>query len=143
MILSKKFKPDFYNYGVKITNDVEIEPDSCAFLHWCLPTHLFREWMPRVFSRSATSNFGQSSMSFKRIYLIPPQQEKTLVTSLMFISPRANLNDPVNFEWDQIDVERTAGIGSTSRLYLYNETNKSSPPKSTIQGYHICWIMTS
>ena len=39
-------------------------------------------------------------------------------------------------EWDQIDVERT-GIGSTSRLYLYNETNKSSPPKSTLQGYHI------
>ena len=32
---------------------------------------------------------------------------------------------------------RELGIGSTSRLYLYNETNKSSPPKSTLQGYHI------
>ena len=117
----------------KLTNDVEIELDSCAFTG--AYQHICSENGTRVFSRSATSNFGQSSMS-SRGYTIPPQQEKTLVTSLISSLQEQTSTTPSS-EWDQIDVERTAGIGSTSRLYLYNETNKSSPPKSTLQGYHI------
>lgn len=131
---SAKFKPDFYNYGVKATNDVEIELDSCAFTGGY--QHICSENGARVFSRSATSNFGQSSMWSRGFTDSSTTREDTGYISHI-IAPRANLNDPIKLEWDQIDVERTAGIGSTSRLYLYNETNKSNPPKSTLQGYHI------
>ena len=130
---SVKFKPDFYNYGVKVTNDVEIELDSCAFTG--AYQHICSENGARVFSRSARPLILDRVPCVKRYIDSSTTREDTGYISHI-ISPRLNLNDPVKLEWDQIDVERT-GIGSTSRLYLYNETNKSSPPKSTLQGYHI------
>lgn len=131
---SAKFKPDFYNYGIKATNDVELELDGCAFTGGY--QHICSENGARVFSRSATSNFGQSSMRSRGFTDSSTTREDTGYISHV-ISPKSNLSNPVNLEWDQIDVARTAGIGSTSRLYLYNETNRSIPPKSKLQGYHI------
>ena len=41
-------------------------------------------------------------------------------------------------EFNAIDVEKTVvGVASTSRLYLYNQTNEDVPPDSVIEGYRI------
>ena len=107
-----------------------VVPSLCSYQHIC------SENGQRVFSRSATSNFGQSSMCSKRIYRFLHNKRRHWL-HLSYHLSKSKPQRPRQAEWDQIDVERTAGIGSTSRLYLYNETNKSSPPKSTLQGYHI------
>ena len=77
---SAKFKPDFYNYGVKATNDVEIELDSCAFTG--AYQHICSENGARVFSRSGPLILDRVPCAQEDIP-IPPQQEKTLVTSLI------------------------------------------------------------
>ena len=43
----------------------------------------------------------------------------------------------VNLEYGAIDVSRTVSSATTSKLYLYQETNLSAPPESVIQGFRI------
>ena len=46
----------------------------------------------------------------------------------------------IAIEYDAIDVNTTGsavGVGSTSRLYLYNQTNEDVKPSSVIEGYRV------
>ena len=70
-------------------------------------TNTFVQRMERESSPDLeTSNFGQSSMWSRGYTDSSTTREDTGYISHV-ISPRTNLNDPVNLEWDQIDVERT------------------------------------
>ena len=82
--------------------------NSTVVLHWWLPTHLFREWSESLL-QIWTSNFGQSSMRSRGFTDSSTTREDTGYISHI-ISPRTNLNNPVNLEWDQIDVERTTEL---------------------------------
>ena len=53
------------------------------------------------------------------------------------IPPKENVETDINLEYGAVDVSRTVSSATTSRLYLYQETNLSAPPESVVQGYRI------
>ena len=48
-----------------------------------------------------------------------------------------SVSSTVNIEFNSIDVSKTVGVTSTGHLYLYQETNESDPPETTLQGYRV------
>ena len=53
------------------------------------------------------------------------------------IPPKENVETHINLEYGAVDVSRTVSSATTSRLYLYQETNLSAPPESVVQGYRV------
>ena len=86
---------------------------------------------------NSNSNFGAKALvskgfktnAFKRddvgyiTHIIPPKELETSEGAI---------------EFNAIDVEKTVvGVASTSRLYLYNQTNEDAAPDTVIGGYRI------
>jgi hypothetical protein len=81
------------------------------------------------FGAKALVSKGFKSTSFNRddvgyiTHIIPPKELETTQGAI---------------EFNAIDVEKTVvGVTSTSRLYLYNQTNEDVAPDSVIEGYRI------
>jgi hypothetical protein len=85
---------------------------------------------------NSNSNFGQTSLTSKGY-----REDAFDVDDIGYISnivpPRKIDTTDVNLEYTSIDVSRTVGVGSTSRLYLYNQNNPDIRPESRIQGYRV------
>ena len=85
---------------------------------------------------NSNSNFGQTSLRSKGY-----REDAFNVDDIGYISnivpPRKIDTTDINLEYTSIDVSRTVGVGSTSRLYLYNQNNPDTRPESKIQGYRV------
>ena len=85
---------------------------------------------------NSNSNFGQNSLISKGF-----REEAFTRDDVGYIShivpPRESVVSTVNIEFNSIDVSKTVGVASTGHLYLYQETNESDPPETTLQGYRI------
>ena len=53
------------------------------------------------------------------------------------IPPKENENKDISLEFNSIDVNKTVGVGTTNRLYLYNQTNLEAPPDTIVDGYRV------
>ena len=129
-----RFKPEYENFHIKCSNDSFIQVVSVFAIGYAL--HFAAESGGDLSITNSNSNFGAKALyasgfrteAFPRddvgyvTHIIPPKELEPTETTLEFTS---------------IDVSRTVGIASTSRLYLYNETNQSIPPDNVIEGYRI------
>lgn len=129
-----KYKPSYRNYHIKASNNAFIQLVSIFAIGF---SDQFVVESGGDFSiTNSNSNFGQTALrsdgfrdqSFS-------QDDVGYITNI--IPPLKNQETEINIEYDAIDVARTVGVGSTSRLYLYNETNSDARPSSVIQGYRI------
>jgi len=129
------FKPDYENFHIKASNDSVIQIVSCFAIGYA--QHFVTESGGDLSVTNSNSNFGAKALvskgfkstSFSRddvgyiTHIIPPKELETTTGAI---------------EFNAIDVEKTVvGVASTSRLYLYNQTNSSVPPDSVVEGYRI------
>jgi len=129
------FKPEYRSFHVKTVNDAYIQNVSIFAIGYA--EHFASDTGGDQSINNSNSNFGAKaivSQGFKRnafgrddvgyiTHVIPPKELETT---------------DVAIEFDSIDVEQTiVGVASTSRLYLYNQTNADITPDSVIEGYRV------
>ena len=128
------YKPAYESFHIRTINDAYIQNVSIFAIGF--HSHFNAESGGDQSINNSNSNFGSKSLlatGFKRnafprddvgyiTHVIPPREIETLEGTIEFIG---------------IDVAKTVGVASTSRLYLYNETNVSTPPQNVLQGYRV------
>ena len=129
-----KYKPSYRNFHIKASNNAFIQLVSIFAIGF---SDQFVVESGGDFSiTNSNSNFGQTALradGFRNRAF--PQDDVGYITDI--VPPLKNQETSVNLEFDAIDVSRTVGVGSTSRLYLFNQTNADASPLSVIQGYRI------
>ena len=132
---SAVFKPEYENFHIKASNDSVIQIVSCFAIGYA--NHFVTESGGDLSVTNSNSNFGAKALvskgykntAFTRddvgyiTHIIPPKELETAEGAI---------------EFNAIDVEKTVvGVASTSRLYLYDQTNEDVAPDSVIEGYRI------
>jgi len=129
-----KYKPEYSNYHIKASNNAIIQLVSIFAIGFS--EHFTTESGGDFSVTNSNSNFGQLSLKSGGY-----KEDAFGVDDIGYISniipPKRIDTTSINLEYDSIDVVRTIGIGSTSRLYLYNKNNPDIKPNSKIQGYRV------
>jgi hypothetical protein len=133
-----RFKPEYENFHIKATNDSFLQLVSVFAIGYA--QHFVTENGGDIALNNSNSNFGAKALvasGFKRTAF--PQDDYGYITHI--IPPKEIEDSEISIEFGAIDVgvttSKSAGAGTTSRLYLYNETNQNVPPRVLIDGYHI------
>jgi len=133
-----RYKSNYLNYHVKASNDAIIQAVSIFAIGYA--EHFVAESGGDQSITNSNSNFGAKSLvargyredSFARddvgyiTHIIPPQRIGSQET---IISPF--------IEFNSIDKAKTILVGSSDRLYLYNQLNVSVRPQIVVDGYRI------
>ncbi len=131
---SAVYKPSFENFHIKGTNDAFLQLVSVFAIGYA--NHFLSESGGDMSITNSNSNFGAKALvcvGFRDNAF--PRDDTGYITHIL---PPEEINQPeVNIEYEAVDVSNTIGIGNSSRLYLYNQTNQNIAPKAVIQGYRI------
>ena len=131
------YKPDYRNFHIKASNDSVIQIVSVFAIGYA--QHLLAETGGDLSVTNSNSNFGAKSLvseGFKKDAFA--RDDVGYITHI--IPPKQIESAEIAIEYDAIDVKKTGtavGVGSTSRLYLYNQTNPDAKPSSVIEGYRV------
>ena len=129
------FKPEYRSFHVKTINDAYIQNVSIFAIGYA--EHFASDTGGDQSINNSNSNFGAKaivSQGFKRNAFA--RDDVGYITHI--IPPKELETTNVAIEFDAIDVEQTVvGVASTSRLYLYNQTNADILPDSVIEGYRV------
>ena len=129
-----RFKPDYENYHIKCSNEAYLQIVSVFAIGFA--NHFLAESGGDQSINNSNSNFGAKSLvssGFRKNTFL--RDDIGYITHI--IPPKENENSEVSIEFTSIDVEKTIGIASTNRLYLYNETNVDVLPETVIDGYRL------
>ena len=133
-----RFRPEYENFHIKATNDAFLQLVSVFAIGYA--QHFVTENGGDIALNNSNSNFGAKALvssGFRREAF--NQDDHGYITHI--IPPKEIQSEEINIEFESIDVGITtqisAGAGTTSKLYLYNEINENIPPKVVIDGYHI------
>ena len=129
-----RYKPEYENFHIKASNNSIIQLVSIFAIGFS--DHFVTESGGDFSVTNSNSNFGQTSLRSVG-YREEPFDVDDIGYITNIIPPRRLDGETVNLEFNSIDVSRTVGVGSTSRLYLYNQTNPDLKPNSVIQGHRI------
>jgi hypothetical protein len=133
-----RFKPEYENFHIKATNDSFLQLVSVFAIGYA--QHFVTENGGDIALNNSNSNFGAKSLvssGFKREAF--SQDDHGYITHI--IPPKEIDPEEISVEFGAIDVgvttSKSAGAGTTSRLYLYQQTNQDAPPRVIIDGYHV------
>ena len=133
-----RFKPEYENFHIKATNDSFLQLVSVFAIGYA--QHFVVEDGGDIALNNSNSNFGAKALvssGFKRTAFA--QDDYGYITHI--IPPKEIDPEEFGVEFGAIDVgvttSKSAGSGTTDRLYLYNEANQDVRPKTVIDGYHI------
>ena len=133
-----RFKPEYENFHIKATNDSFLQLVSVFAIGYA--QHFVSENGGDIALNNSNSNFGAKALvssGFKRTAFA--QDDYGYITHV--IPPKEIDPEEFGVEFGAIDVgvttSKSAGAGTTDRLYLYNETNENIPPKTVIDGYYV------
>jgi hypothetical protein len=133
-----RFKPEYENFHIKATNDSFLQLVSVFAIGYA--QHFVTENGGDIALNNSNSNFGAKSLvasGFKRTAFT--QDDQGYITHI--IPPKEIEEEEISVEFNAIDVGittlRSAGAGTTTHLYLYNQTDENIPPKVVIDGYHV------
>ena len=127
-----KYKPAYYNFHIKASNNALVEIDSTEAAGFA--QQFVTESGGEFTVTNSNSSYGQNSLiskGFRSDAFL--RDDVGYITNI--IPPKENTDANINLEYGAIDVSKTVSVATTSRLYLYQETNLSDPPESVIQGY--------
>ena len=129
-----QYKPTYSNFHIKASNNSIIQLVSIFAIGFS--DHFVTESGGDFSVTNSNSNFGQSALKSKGY-----KEDAFAVDDIGYISniipPRRIDTTDINLEYNSIDISRTVGVGSTSRLYLQNQNNPDTKPISKIQGYRV------
>ena len=136
-----RHKPAYRNFHIKCSNNSVVQAVSCFAIGYA--EQFVTESGGDISLTNSNSNFGA-------VALVSDGYRETAFTQdnqgyiSHIIPPREFSIKENTIEFNAIDVLKTLpqslsaiGIGSTSRLYLYEQTNIDSPPNHILQGYSI------
>ncbi len=133
-----KFKPEYENFHIKATNDAFLQLVSVFAIGYA--NHFISENGGDIAINNSNSNFGAKSLvskGFKRVAF--PQDDYGYITHI--IPPKELDSQEISVEFNSLDVgvttERSSNAETSTRLYLYNETNENIPSRVVIDGYHV------
>jgi hypothetical protein len=133
-----RFRPEYENFHIKATNDAFLQLVSVFAIGYA--QHFATENGGDIALNNSNSNFGAKSLvstGFKREAF--SQDDGGYITHI--VPPKEIEDAEISVEFSAIDVgvttSKSVGAGTTSHLYLYNETNQNIPPKVLIDNYHI------
>ncbi len=133
-----RFKPEYENFHVKATNDAFLQLVSVFAIGYA--KHFVTENGGDIALNNSNSNFGAKSLvssGFKRTAF--GQDDYGYITHI--IPPKEIEDKEISVEFISLDVgittQKSAGIGTTTRLYFYNQTDENTPPNVIINGYHV------
>ncbi len=127
-----KYKPAYYNYHIKASNNALVEIDSTEASGFA--QQFVTETGGEFTLTNSNSSYGQNALiskGFRSDAFL--RDDVGYITNI--IPPKENLDANINLEYGAVDVAKTVSVATTARLYLYKETNLSAPPESVIQGY--------
>jgi Chaperone of endosialidase len=129
-----RFKPTYENFHIRATNNAYLQLVSVFAIGYA--EHFSVESGGDFSINNSNSNFGAKSLSasgFRRDAFT--RDDVGYITH--FIGPKEIDNTQIKLTFDSIDVATTVGVASTSRLYLYQETDLNNPPQNVIDGYRV------
>lgn len=129
-----KYRPDYQNFHCKVDNDAFMQLVSVFCIGYSDQI---------VASNGGDFSVTNSNSTFGARALVSTGYKDTAfqrdnqgyVTHI--ISPKEIESSEITVEFLSIDVQKTVGIASTNRLYLYNETNVDVPPNHILDGYRL------
>ena len=133
-----RFKPTYENYHIKASNDAFIQLVSIFAIGYA--EHFVVESGGDQSITNSNSNFGAKSLVSRGFrenkfpkddvgyitHVISPQEIDDIENSVEFLAVDVGLTTSVS-----------SGAGTTTKLYLYNETNEGVPPTYVLDGYRI------
>ena len=131
---SAKYKPAYYNFHVKASNQSIVEINSVEASGFA--QQFVTESGGEFTITNSNSTYGQNALvakGFRSDAFL--RDDVGYITNV--IPPKENLETEINLEYGAIDVAKTVSAATTSRLYLYQETNQAAAPASVVQGYRI------
>ena len=129
-----KYKPAYANYHIKASNNAVLQLVSIFAVGF--DRHFVTESGGDFSITNSNSNFGQAGFAGVGFRDSAFSRDDTgYITNI--VPPKEISTSDLKLEWNSIDVSQTIGIGSTSRLYLYGETNEAAAPPSVVQGYRV------
>ena len=136
-----RHKPTYRNFHIKCSSNSVIQAVSCFAIGYA--EQFVTESGGDISLTNSNSNFGA-------VALVSDGYRETAFTQddqgyiSHIIPPREFSNKEITIEFDAIDVLKTLpqslsaiGVGSTARMYLFNQKNSDSPPNHILQGYSI------
>ena len=134
-------KPEWRNFHIRVSNNSVIQSVSCFAIGYA--EQFITDSGGDISLTNSNSNFGAVALvseGFRPAAF--PQDNQGYITHVI---PPKNINlDEKSIEFLSIDVLKTlpqslssVGVGSTGRLYLYEQTNEQTPPAHILQGYRI------
>lgn len=129
-----KYKPEYENYHIKSSNDSFLQLVSVFAIGYA--NHFVVESGGDHSITNSNSNFGAKAIVARGFRTSAfSRDDSGYITHI--IPPQEIQSREVTIEFGAIDVVSTVGVGSTTRLYLYNENNLSNPPNHILEGYRI------
>jgi hypothetical protein len=129
-----KYKPAYENFHIKATNDAYLQLVSVFAIGYA--QHFVTENGGDMSINNSNSNFGSKALvasGFKREAFA--RDNTGYITHI--ITPQEIEAEDGSVEFIAVDVDKTVGIASTNRLYLYNYTDENNPPTNVIDGFRI------
>ena len=122
-----KYKPAYYNYHIKASNDAICQLVSIFAIGYA---QQFVTDSGGDFSvTNSNSNFGQFCLLNSTGYRDEAFSKDDVGYITHVIPPEDISSSTFNLEYEQIDVSKTVSAATTSRLYLYNKTNFETKTK--------------
>jgi len=129
-----RYKPSFENFHIKASNDAFLQLVSIFAIGYA--NHFVVESGADHSITNSNSNFGAKSLvarGFKNNAFT--RDDTGFITH--YIPPKQIESEEITIEYESVDVNTTVGVGSTTRLYLYNRTNVDDRPNYIVEGYRI------
>ena len=128
------YKPEYENWHVRASNKSIIQIVSVFAIGYS--KHFYVDSGGDFSITNSNSNFGNNSLfssGFRDEAFL--RDDVGYITHI--IPPKIVDSSESTSEFSSIDVERTIGVGNSTRLYLYTENNENVIPSYIIDGYRI------
>jgi hypothetical protein len=129
-----RYKPEYENYHIKASNNAFIQCVSIFAIGFAQQFEAASGGDQSI--TNSNSNFGAKALLSRGF-----RKDKFIRDDLGYIThiipAKQNISDTINIEYLGYDAAKTVSVGSTTRLYLYNQTDESSPPEHIINGFRI------
>ena len=129
-----RYKPNWESFHIRATNEAVLQVVSTFAVgygrQFCV------ESGGDISLTNSNSNFGAVGLEadgFKPQAFI--KDDKGYITSI--VPPKKNFNKDENVNWESIDVQKTIGVSTDTKLYIRGYNVKDTVPVKTASGYEV------
>ena len=129
-----RYKPEFESYHVKSSNNSVMQLVSVFAIGY---GHHFKAVAGGDMSiTNSNSNFGSKALEsdgFRKEAFI--KDDKAFITSI--VPPKKNFANVDDINWQSIDVEKTVGVSTDTKLFIFGNSQKDKVPNKTASGFTV------